>query len=430
MEFITFLFYLISSGIFLAFLGKKFDWRRGVNRHDRVVGDIVFKLQLVALALVDVDKDLYLVHLSLPYLIVMLFYLNIYKEGTLIEKIYWVTLIKCISSCAMLISLVLLQQLPLERLPYYIGNATYVLIVALLLVAEYISLFCVTRVSPKLEYLGSKALILFTVVNVIWMAVFRILEAMEHLKFLLLGASLLLFSYIVYFVIMNLLSKNVEKLASVQSEYENMQLKTKYYEEVELINKEVRKYRHDLSNHLNMLYYFIDTNSVEEAKQYLDSMEQNFNQINKIFYFIDTGNKAVDFILNSKLLVAREKGIEVKSSVGMMPNLYVNDMDLCTLLANLLDNSIEACQLFQKENPFIKINIQLIKKNFMINIKNSSNPVQTDEEGNYLTNKKTGDHGFGMLQINRIIKQYNGFISRKYADDVFETDIVLFKPVE
>ena len=104
-----------------------------------------------------------------------------------------------------------------------------------------------------------------------------------------------------------------------------------------------------------MLYYFIDTNSVEEAKQYLDSMEQNFNQINKIFYFIDTGNKAVDFILNSKLLVAREKGIEVKSSVGMMPNLYVNDMDLCTLLANLLDNSIEACQLFQKENPFIKV---------------------------------------------------------------------------
>lgn len=423
MQFIPFLFYFISSGLFLMMLGRKFEWKSGINKTQRVIADIIFKVQLVGLAFIEGNRELYFLHLSVPFLVVMLIYLYLYKEGTILEKIYWVTLVKCISSCAMLIALLLLKQLPLQKLYAYIGNATYILIVIFILLAEYFSLDSVTKASPKLTNLGSSALIWSTLVNVFWMFVFRMLEAIANLKLLLIAAVLLLLSYIVYFLIMNLLSKNVEELSEIK-------LKSKYYEEVELINKEVRKYRHDLSNHLNMLYYFIDTHNFEEAKQYLDSMSIDFNKINQSFYFINTKNKAVDYMLNSKLLVAREKGIEVKATVGLIESLYISDTDLCTLLGNLLDNSIEACQLFQKENPFIRVNIQLVKKNFMINIKNSSNPVKTDEEGNYITNKKTGDHGLGMLQINRIIKQYQGFISRKYEDDVFETDIVLFKPVE
>lgn len=423
MQFIPLLFYFISSGLFLMMLGKKFEWKSGINKAQRGIADVIFKVQLIGLAFVEGNRELYFLHLSVPFLVVMLIYLYLYKQGTILEKIYWVTLVKCISSCAMLIALLLLKQLPLEKLYAYIGNATYILIVIFILLAEYFSLDSVTKASPKLTNLGSSALIWSTLVNVFWMFVFRMLEAIANLKLLLIAAVLLLLSYIVYFLIMNLLSKNVEELSEIK-------LKNKYYEEVELINKEVRKYRHDLSNHLNMLYYFIDTHNFEEAKQYLDNMSIDFNKINQSFYFINTKNKAVDYMLNSKLLVAREKGIDVKASVGLMESLYVSDTDLCTLLGNLLDNSIEACQLFQKANPFIRVNIQLVKKNFMINIKNSSNPVQTDEEGNYITNKKTGDHGLGMLQINRIIKQYQGFISRKYEDDVFETDIVLFKPVE
>lgn len=430
MQFIKLSSYILSSGIFLTFLGKKFEWKSDVNRTQRIIAAVIFKGQFIALSLLDVSDEIYIRDLSIPYLMVMLLYLYLYKEGTIFEKIYWVTLIKCISGCAILISLLTLECLPLEKLHSYMGEAVYFFIVAFILLADYVSLSSVKKASPELKHLGPAALICSTLVNVFWIIVFRMLEAIADFKYLFLGAILLLLSYIVYFLIMNLLSKNVEKLAHIESDYENMKLKTKYYEEVELINKEVRKYRHDLSNHLNMLYYFIDTQNFEEAKHYLDSMALDFKKINKSFYFIDTNNKAVDFILNSKLLVAREKGIDVKSSIETMTDLYVSDIDLCTLLGNLLDNSIEACQLFEKENPFIQVNIQLVKKNFMINIKNSSNPVKADEEGNYITNKKTGDHGLGMLQINRIIKQYNGFISRKYENDIFETDIILFKPVE
>lgn len=110
-----------------------------------------------------------------------------------------------------------------------------------------------------------------------------------------------------------------------------------------------------------------------------------------------------------------------------MQNVTISNMDLCTLLSNLLDNAIEACELYKGKDSFIDIEMSLIKNNLLCNIKNSANPVKTDAKGQYLTNKKTGDHGFGMLQIDRIIKQYNGFVTRKYKNNVFETDIILMK---
>lgn len=56
--------------------------------------------------------------------------------------------------------------------------------------------------------------------------------------------------------------------------------------------------------------------------------------------------------------------------------------------------------------------------------------MKQDKKGNYITNKKDGNHGLGMFQINQIIDQYNGFISRKYEDAIFETYMLLFKPAE
>ena len=204
----------------------------------------------------------------------------------------------------------------------------------------------------------------------------------------------------------------------------------KYYEEVELINHEVKKYKHDLANHLNILYYFIEVNNIEEAKMYIERMAIDLKKMNKSFYYIETGSDSLDFILNSKLLVAREKGIEVNTNIGPISELFISNVDLCTLLANLLDNSIEACERFEKKNTFIRVQISLIKHNLLINIKNSSNSVNVDEEGNYITNKKSGDHGLGMLQINRIVSQYNGFVSRTYENNIFETSILLPEPVE
>lgn len=403
----SFLIYqIISSYLIIYFLGSKFEWKEGRNRVEKIIAVTIFTSLLSCISLINSQGNMrFLIefkghmnffNVTILNFMFMLLYLYIYHRGSILEKVYWVTLIQCISSYTTLTTLFLIRRMPLHDMELYMGGETlFFLIGVLVIIMEYMSLYSVTKYCP-------------------------------NFNISLLASTTILLCYILYFFMIDLLSKNINKLLGIEMENQNMKLKSKYYEEVELINQEIRKYRHDLANHLNLLYYYLDTNNLEESKRYLESMEAGLGKIRKDFYYLETGNEAVDFILNSKLLVACEKNIEVKVSIGDLSELFISNTNLCTLLANLLDNAIEACQLFNKGKAFIQLNIQFSKNKFMINIKNSSNPVKTDAEGNYITHKKVGDHGLGILQIDRIIDQYEGFVSRKYANDVFETNILIF----
>lgn len=417
----------------LSFLGKKFEWKSTVSQKSKIKADILFKVLLFSVSLYIQPEWYHFLIFTGLYFLVMCIYLTLYKRGRFLEKFYWVTLIQCISSCSLLLSYSIVMQVPvsfLYSLYKCFGIIVSFLLIIFLLLVEYFSLYIVTKFVPKLRNLGASILISSIFVNIFCLIVTRILYFVYDEKLALLTVFLLLLSYTIHFLIMDSLSKNMDKLAHVEFENQNMRLKAKYYEEVETINQEVRRYKHDFYNHLNLLYYYLDKDDSKEAKDYVERLITNLKKVNKNFYFIKSGDQSVDYILNSKLLIAKEQGIRVNATVGSLSDLYLNKVDICTLLANLLDNSIEACQLFKKQNPFIDINFQLIKNNYVINIKNSSNPVNTDDSGRYLTNKKGSNHGLGLLQIDRIIEQYQGFISRKYENDVFETDILLAKPKE
>lgn len=428
---------IISSLLIIYFLGRKFEWKEGRNRVGKIIAVTIFTSLLSCISLINSQGNMrFLIefkghmnflNFTILNFMCMLLYLYIYHKGSILEKLYWVALTQCISSYTTLTTLFLARRMPLHDMELYVGGETlFFLIGALVISIEYMSLYSVTKYSLNFSYLGKRALIFSILVNGFWYFFIRILYYMTDFNISLLASVTILLSYILYFFMIDVLSKNINKLWGIEMENKNMKLKSKYYEEVELINQEVRKYRHDLANHLNLLYYYLETNNLEESKRYLESLEIDLREIHKEFYYLQTGNEAVDFILNSKLIVAREKNIEVKVSIGDLSELFISNINLCTLLANLLDNAIEACQLFNKGKSFIQVNIQCNKNKFMINIKNSSNSVKTDAEGNYITHKKVGDHGLGILQINRIIDQYEGFVSRKYANDVFETNILIF----
>ena len=62
-----------------------------------------------------------------------------------------------------------------------------------------------------------------------------------------------------------------------------------------------------------------------------------------------SGNKTVDTILNTKLLEAEQKSIEVHMEVDHMVKFPLADYDLCVVLSNLFDNAIEACEYTKKK---------------------------------------------------------------------------------
>ena len=162
----------------------------------------------------------------------------------------------------------------------------------------------------------------------------------------------------------------------------------------------------------------------DELNEYFNSFEKRAVDAEQL---INSGNYVVDAILNVKFLNAKTNlGIETNITVKIPPVLNIEDYDLCVLLGNLIDNSIEACQRISLVNimKFIKIELSVIKDNLLIEIMNTyTNEIEPD--GQIFKSSKTGPyHGIGISQINNIVEKYDGYISRKYDAQYFQTTIM------
>ena len=109
---------------------------------------------------------------------------------------------------------------------------------------------------------------------------------------------------------------------------------------------------------------------------------------------IKTGNPMTDAILNSKISLAKAKGIEVVADAHIPVKLKFSEIDLCCILGNLFDNAIEASMKLPKEGKLFR---------------------STKGEG----------HGFGLVRIDAIVERLDGYISRNSEDGAFTTEILL-----
>ena len=107
------------------------------------------------------------------------------------------------------------------------------------------------------------------------------------------------------------------------------------------------------------------------------------------------------------------------------PHLSIPDHHLCSLVANLLDNAIEAC--VQTETRQIQVVIaedpaaQMLELKLQ-NSKNSSQKLHANEAGiGYQTTKEDrGSHGYGTQIIQRIVDENGGTIRYVDAGDTMQ----------
>lgn len=200
------------------------------------------------------------------------------------------------------------------------------------------------------------------------------------------------------------------------------ELVDKHYAEVETMYRKMRGWRHDYHNHIQVLKAHMELYQYEEASKYLDMLAENLQNVDTI---LKTGNVMVDAILNSKLTLIKEKDIHVDVTASIPQNVSISGVDLSVLIGNMLDNAMEACmRIPKKEERFIRIYIDIVKKQLYICVTNSMKG-KAKKKGMLYLSSKTGEHGFGLLRIDSIVSKYNGFINRQNEQDVFATEVML-----
>lgn len=235
---------------------------------------------------------------------------------------------------------------------------------------------------------------------------------------LIVGLAIL-FIIILYFLIRYILIKLVDKRIS---NYQN-DLISKQYKEVENIYNQMRGWKHDYHNHIQVMKAYLALEKYSQMDKYLDDFAKDLTSIDTI---IKTGNVMVDSILNSKLSMAISQDISINSK-GIVPKtLNIADIDLCVIIGNLMDNAIEAT--IKLENPkdrFIRVYLREMKEQLYISVTNSVGGETKKINFQYISTKLGMNHGFGLKRVDSIVNKYDGFINRQNEEGVFATEVIL-----
>lgn len=200
-----------------------------------------------------------------------------------------------------------------------------------------------------------------------------------------------------------------------------------YYVKLEKETDNIKRLAHDFRNHLEALKNDHDN---EEKQEYVRSIEK---RLERYECYYRTGNTFVDSILQSKAQQAADSGIEFKVIADFRPFQSVKNEDLCTIIANIVDNALRECSLIRMETPEEECIIQVKARrtlNFLwIYCENSIREKQAKIVSKATELKTTKDdkqnHGYGIKNVESVANKYGGEIAISIRDDLFCISITI-----
>lgn len=195
-----------------------------------------------------------------------------------------------------------------------------------------------------------------------------------------------------------------------------------HYQEIETMYTKMRGWRHNYRNHIQVMKAFAEKGDIETIKDYLNKLDEDLTTIDMV---VKTGNTMADAILNSKISLAKSKGIKVKVDAHIPIKLKMSELDLCVILGNLFDNAIEANLPLPEDERLIRVYMDMKNTQLYISFTNFTASRKLAKEANLFKTTKGDDHGFGLVSIDSIIEKLDGYISRNSEDGAFTTEILI-----
>ena len=189
------------------------------------------------------------------------------------------------------------------------------------------------------------------------------------------------------------------------------------------------KLYHDLHNHIEAIYQCLTQGDIQEAVRYCEDLRTPVRQISQTVW---TGDKALDYLISSKMALAGQEQIKTKVNIEYPHNTNIRSVDLTTILGNLLDNALEAAKTAPEGLRFLNLTIRRINAMLIIKVENGYGSTPVQENGKLLTSKKDkAFHGWGLKSVQTAADRYDGTISTDYKDHVFQSVVTLsFQPVK
>jgi LytT family two-component system sensor histidine kinase NatK len=191
----------------------------------------------------------------------------------------------------------------------------------------------------------------------------------------------------------------------------------------------VRGERHEFLKHVSAVHYMLENGKAKEAKHYLDDLVDGYEETN---LSIKGERGVVAGVLHQMYRRAQRSGISVVYDLDLpLSTLPVSDPNMVTLIGNLLSNSIDACEEWQKHYKQQAIlTVQFYKRSglYLLVCRNNSLPIPTPildrlYQSYGHTTKGEGHEGLGTKMVKDVVCEHQGFLDFVYRDEEFTVKI-------
>ena len=217
-------------------------------------------------------------------------------------------------------------------------------------------------------------------------------------------------------IVLELLEQEAERRTELAVLSAKNELAMESYENLRRQSEEVMMLRHDTMKHYSLLRTMV-TETPERLTGYLDEL---IGQVEKVRPVVASKNQILNILINGKLNSAAEKGIPTEIVRSDAPKkLPLTDMELCSLVINIMDNAI--CAAKDSDKPYIKLDFHCKDQHFVFTCENSKPTTVSD-------NKKISmpEHGYGLKIIRQIMSRWgDNMISIENSDTMHRITLVL-----
>ncbi len=289
---------------------------------------------------------------------------------------------------------------------FAINYRVYLLIdISLQFVVVYIWSMIRIRVFSKVEFVLRIVAMFFPLLLTGFVEYYKdennlILEGM----FMIAGTlvSLLMYNYAFC------LTSKVEQANELEAKSRQVEI---IQEQKKQLSDNYREYRGFLSNyHEHLVKINNSDDKILMMNNELDEITNDFNNLKVKKY---CANTIVNAILNQTARRCKEEGITYNVTADMPMNLDIDDIHLCSIFNNLMNNAVKANE-YVEQDKFITVNCSLTGNYMRISVENAFNPEHRREKRK----------GYGMLILRELADKYDGEYSVRKKKNVFYSTFI------
>lgn len=203
--------------------------------------------------------------------------------------------------------------------------------------------------------------------------------------------------------------------------YQQIKQQEKTYNQMQSYMVKSRRLQHDIKHKLVVAEQLLCQGYISEGEKYLRNYLEELEGVSRI----RVGENAWQTMILMKKEAAEAKGILFYTDIQSQRLEKIEELDLCVLLGNILDNALEAEEKLSGYKE-VRITIREEQRNIIIKIENYIIKSVLKENGELKTTKSDSYlHGLGIGCMKEVVKRYNGRLKLREYDNRFIVEVIL-----